>query len=222
MKISKAQYKYAIRRLKQSASQIQNNKFLEKFVFGTSGDIFKEIKKFRGEHKTVSSRIDNEVGGQNIANHFADKYNALYGRSMLGNDLNGLKTDIENSLNDEDHLEVLKIDENIVKAAAKRMKGGKADVAFSFSSDCLVNGTDNLYRHLATLFRAFLFDRLQSSYYCVPWYLLSKMEWETTHQAITIEQLQSLHWFLSSLTGLCCCCKVKSFQVISCSLVTNV
>ena len=72
MKTSKAQYNYAIRRLKQSASQIQNNKFLEKFVFGTSGDIFKEIKKFRGEHKTVSSRIDNEVGGQNIANHFAN------------------------------------------------------------------------------------------------------------------------------------------------------
>ena len=36
------------------------------------------------------------------------------------------------------------------------MKGGKADVIFDFSSDCLINGPDALYKHLASLFRAFL------------------------------------------------------------------
>ena len=48
------------------------------------------------------------------------------------------------------------IDENIVKEAIKKMKGGKADVTFGFSSDCLMNGPDALYKHLASLFRAFL------------------------------------------------------------------
>ena len=36
------------------------------------------------------------------------------------------------------------------------MKGGKGDVNFSFSSDCLTNGPKILLNHLASLFRVFL------------------------------------------------------------------
>ena len=34
------------------------------------GDIFKEIKKFRGQSTTISNRIDGEVGAQNIGDNF--------------------------------------------------------------------------------------------------------------------------------------------------------
>ena len=156
MKSSKAQYKYAVRRLKKSAEQIQNSKFLESLLDGKSGNIYKEIKKFRGEQKTVSSRIDDEVGSENIANHFAFKYSDLYSKCNLGKKFDSLKKNIENSLCEQDQAEVFMIDENIVKEAIKKMKGGKADVTFGFSSDCLMNGPDALYKHLASLFRAFL------------------------------------------------------------------
>ena len=36
------------------------------------------------------------------------------------------------------------------------MKGGKADVIYNFSSDCLTNGPELLHKHLANLFRIFL------------------------------------------------------------------
>ena len=157
MKSSRAQYKYAIRRLKKSTEQVQNNAFLASILQGKSGNIYKEIKKFRGQQRTVSSRIDGEVGSKQIADHFADKYQDLYGKCELGQDFTDLKNTIDKCLDDGDIDEVMSIDENVVKEALKRMKGGKADVSFNFSSDCLINGPGLLHRHLANLFRLFLF-----------------------------------------------------------------
>ena len=42
------------------------------------GDIFKEIKKFRGQSTTISNCIDGEAGAQNIADHFQEIYESLY------------------------------------------------------------------------------------------------------------------------------------------------
>ena len=136
MKSSKAQYKYAIRRLKKSTEQIQNAKFLDSILDVKSGNIFKEIKKFRGEQRTLSSRIDDEVGSESIVNHFAFKYKNLYSKCDLDHKFIALKKNIESNLSIHDEAEVAKIDENIVKEAVKKMKGGKADVIFySFSMD---------------------------------------------------------------------------------------
>ena len=45
---------------------------------------------------------------------------------------------------------------SFVKEACSRMKPGKADVTQSFTSDVLLNGPDNLFDHLASIFRSFL------------------------------------------------------------------
>ena len=156
MKSSKAQYKYAIRRLNKSTEQIQNNAFLSSILHGKSRNIYKEVKKFRGQQRTVSSRIDGDVGSKQIADHFANKYQDLYGKCELGQDFTDLKNTINECLNDGDIEEVMSIDENVVKEALKRMKGGKEDVSFNFSSDCLINGPELLHKHLANLFRLFL------------------------------------------------------------------
>ena len=73
MKSSKAQYKYAVRRLKRSQEKIVNNKFVNSVKDG-GVNIFEEVKKFRGKTKTCSSNIDGEVGAANIASHFAEQY----------------------------------------------------------------------------------------------------------------------------------------------------
>jgi hypothetical protein len=52
-------------------------------------NIFEEIKKYRGVSSTVSSRIDDEVGAANIANHFATIYSELYNRVELGGEASG-------------------------------------------------------------------------------------------------------------------------------------
>ena len=79
MRHSKNQYKYAVRRLRRAKSQIQNDKFVSSIIEGKV-NIFKEIKKYRGNSSTISSRIDEEVGAENIANHFATIYRDLYNK----------------------------------------------------------------------------------------------------------------------------------------------
>ena len=44
----------------------------------------------------------------------------------------------------------------IVKKAAHKLKSGKSDPSFTFSSDCLKNGPENVYVHLSELVQGFL------------------------------------------------------------------
>ena len=76
MKDSKRQYKYAVRRLKRVNDKIRNDKFVTSIISG-GANIFKEIKKFRGTSSSFSSRIDDEVGQENIASHFVGIYSEL-------------------------------------------------------------------------------------------------------------------------------------------------
>ena len=48
------------------------------------------------------------------------------------------------------------VNEELIKEALKKMKSGKGDVQFNYSSDCLINSPDILHSHLANLFRMFL------------------------------------------------------------------
>ena len=50
--------------------RIKNDKFVSSLI-GGGANIVKEIKMFRGSSTSYSSRIDDEVGQKNIANHFA-------------------------------------------------------------------------------------------------------------------------------------------------------
>ena len=114
------------------------------------------MKKFRGQQKTVSSRIDEVVGSSNIADHFADKYKDLYSKCELGEEFHNLRKNIEDNVCEDDINEVLKIDDDLVREALNKMKSGKSDVSFDYSSDCLINGPRSLHKHLANMFRMFL------------------------------------------------------------------
>ena len=102
MKSSKSQYKYAIRRLKRSAEQIQNNAFVSS-ILGGSSNIYHEVKKFRGIRKTVSSRIDDIVGSEHIANHFASKYSSLCNKCEHGEAFDELSETINSNHTSPEH-----------------------------------------------------------------------------------------------------------------------
>ena len=106
MKSSKAQYKYAIRRLKGSAEQVHNNAFVSS-ILGGSSSIYSEVKKFRGMTKTVSSRIDDVVGSEKIANHFAEKYSDLYNKCELGAQLENLTRFINNNIRNVEDIDAI-------------------------------------------------------------------------------------------------------------------
>ena len=74
--------------------QILQDKFTHKLLNG-GGDIFKEIKKFRGQSTTISNCIDGEVGAQNIAVHFQEIYENLYFQHTLGEDFDKVQQNIQ-------------------------------------------------------------------------------------------------------------------------------
>ena len=155
MHSTKLQYKYAIRRLKRAKDKIQNDRFVSSII-GGGVNIFKEIKRFRGKIKTCSSRIDDEVGSGNIANHFAEIYSDLYNRVEQDDELNDLQNELEEKIQAGDIFEVDRVTEEVVKQALERMKGGKNDAIFDFQSDCLTNGPQTLVTHLTNMIRSFL------------------------------------------------------------------
>ena len=79
MKISRRQFKYAVRRLKRCEDKLKNEKFLNSLL-EKDGNFFKELKKFRGKSCNISSCVDGQVGASNIANKFASNYRDLYNK----------------------------------------------------------------------------------------------------------------------------------------------
>ena len=152
---TKCQYKYAVRRLKRAKQSIQNDKFVEGIVKGGC-NIFQEIKKFRGKTRSCSSRIDSEVGAQNIANHFSSIYSELYSKHEHGVEFRKLQDTIINSVDEQSISDANRITKEVVKEALKRMKGGKNDAIYDLQSDCLMSGSDTLVSHLTNMLRAYV------------------------------------------------------------------
>ena len=100
MMYSKRQYKYAVRRLKRANHHIQNDKFVNGLLEG-GVNIFNEIKKYRGKSSNCSSRIDDQVGSKNIANHFANIYSQLYSRHQHGEDFENMVNKINSDVKED-------------------------------------------------------------------------------------------------------------------------
>ena len=90
---------------------------------------------------------------QNIPEHFGNIYSKLYNSA---DDCEKLKKvhDRANAEVNDSHLEfVSKITPELLKTAAKKLKPGKSDPIYSFSSDCFRNGSNLLFEHLAQVLR---------------------------------------------------------------------
>ena len=162
---SKRQYKHAVRRLSRANQSIQNDKFVQG-VLGGGVDIFREIKKFRGKTNNCSSRIDDQVGSVNIANHFAGKYSDLYSSHMHGPEFVRMEENINDAVGQDCIADVSRITVEVVKKALKTMKAGKSDSIFDFQSDCLISGPEVLAVHLTNLLKVFV------SHGSVPYFIL--------------------------------------------------
>ena len=93
MKQSKRHFKFAVRRLKKCKDKIQDEKFVFS-LFQGGANIFQEIRKSHRKTATFSSRIDDEVGAHNIAEHFAVIYENLYNKVDLGVNFEKVKNEV--------------------------------------------------------------------------------------------------------------------------------
>ena len=152
---SKMQYKYAVRRLKRTRNTLLQDKFIDTLLDGGT-NIFKEIKKFRGQNRVISSCIDGEVGAQNIANHFSGIYSELYSRHSLDENFLDIINLVDINVNEELGLYLDRINFDSVKCALAKLKSNKSDAMYDFTSDCLLNAPDSLIHRMTDAFKWFL------------------------------------------------------------------
>ena len=151
--------------LKMTLKPTNNDRFLKhklwafqwyiscKSILRGGVNIFAEIRKFRGSSRAVSSRIDDEIGADNIACHFAGIYSQLYNRADNGQALDDAHHHILQGVDQGGLAQVDRINKELVSKALKMMKTGKNDALFDFQSDCLVNGPQELLDHITNLLK---------------------------------------------------------------------
>ena len=69
-----------------------------------------------------------------------------------------LENETQGKVNPSHLSDVKKVTPDIVKEAAKHLNNSKSDPIYSFSSDCIKNGPDVLYKHLSAALQSFLID----------------------------------------------------------------
>ena len=92
----------------------------------------------------------------NIEEHFKDKYQQLYNSADDGIELMRVQRETEALVDGTSLEDVLKVTPKIVKEAAHKLKPGKSDPVFSFSTDCFKNASDSLFDRLSLIIQSFL------------------------------------------------------------------
>ena len=153
MKRTRNLYHFHVRKCKKAEKNVKASKLLEACL-NDGNNLFKEIKKQRKTKPKPVNQIDDK--NENISDQFGNIYKNLFNSVDDDQDLSLIKTEIDNKINISATHDVKKVFPEVVKSAIGNLNPGKTDPVFKFSSDCLINGPDNLNEHLSNVIQAFL------------------------------------------------------------------
>ena len=108
----------------------------------------------RKTKQIVATSIDGEK--KDIVGHFGNIYSTLYNSAEDENEMKKVKVMVEDAVNKKSLEDVTRVTPEIVKKAAHKLNSGKSDPSFTFSSDCIKNGSNNLYVRLSELLQGFM------------------------------------------------------------------
>ena len=151
MKKTRNQYHYQYNKCVKAEDKIRKSNLLSACL-GEGGDLFKEIKLLRKCDPVVASSIDGV--SDNIPEHFGSIYSQLYNSADDSDKLRAVHEHVESLVNLSHADKVSKITPKLLREASEKLKPGKSDPVYSFSSDCFRNGSETLYSHLATVLRS--------------------------------------------------------------------
>ena len=155
MKHTRNVYHYAVRRIKNNASQIKQEKMLDTLTKQKVPNLIKELKSQRSGHKSVNaSKIDGKCGPVNIANHFADIYSELYNTNNSSDDLKVVLDSLNVNVNSMADVEL--VTPQLVYQAISNLKFNKSDSSFDWKSNAFLVASDVLANHLSILIQCFL------------------------------------------------------------------
>ena len=151
MKKTRNQYHYHYKKCVKAEEKIRSSKILSA-CFGEGGDLFQEIKQLRKCAPVVANSIDGV--SENIPEHFASIYSELYNSADDADQLREVHKKVESLVEASQSDKVSMITPELVRKATERLKPGKSDPVYSFSTDCFKHGSDILYNHLADVLKS--------------------------------------------------------------------
>ena len=153
MKRTRNVYHFQLCKCRRAENKIKRNKLLDACINGGS-DIFAEIKKLRKCKPTEANKIDGET--KDIPGHFKKIYSKLYNSVDDGDELLVIREQLESEIDDCSLIDVEKVTPEKVKEATTKLKANKSDPVCEFSSDCIKNAPDILFKHLLTVIQSVL------------------------------------------------------------------
>ena len=134
MKRTRNVFHFVMRKCRKAEENMKKSKLLNACL-GEGGDLFKEIKEMKKTKSVVATSIDGQKN--NIAGHLGKIHSTLYNSAEDELEMQRVKTKVEQAVNHDALEDVEKITPEIVKKASEKLKAGKSDPCFSFSSDCV-------------------------------------------------------------------------------------
>ena len=162
MKRTRNIYHYQYKKCKKAEKEIKKNKLLKACV-DKEGDLFKELKNMRKAPPVTAFSIDGV--SKDIPDHFGGIYSNLYNSADDANELVSVLHQVDATVNNASLDTVDRITPEVLKEAASKLRPGKSDPVYNFSSDCFKNATESLYTLLAIVLKGMYssFSCLQSS-----------------------------------------------------------
>ena len=154
----RAQYHYAVRRLKRKGDLTRAKKLFEASLHGDL-DLLKEMKAVRGGgggHAELPDTVAGADSPEEIVEKFREVYSTLYNSAGTQEQMEVLKTKVADLIRMDSMHEVMKVTGERVKEAVAMMRPYKADVSGGYTSDALLHGPDILFDQLAAVFRSWL------------------------------------------------------------------
>ena len=93
---------------------------------------------------------------ENVKEYLRDKFANLYNSANDTQSLIAVDSEIRNQIGWSDCIEAQKITPSLSKDACVKLRSGKSDPSFLFSSDCLKHAPQSLYESLSMIVRSFL------------------------------------------------------------------
>ena len=154
MKRTRNFYHYQFRKCQKAEENIKKNKLIEACLSNRGEDLFKEIKSLRSTKQLVANSIDGVK--DNIPNHFMKIYSKLYNSVDDAENMAKVSSEVETKVDGLSLNEVEKVTPEIIKAATAKLKPGKSDSVYNFSSDCIKVDSELLAEYLSILIQSFL------------------------------------------------------------------
>ena len=153
MKKTRNVYHMEFKKCQKAETTIRKSKLLDACING-NGELFKEIKAMRRTKPLVADTIDGEK--KEISNHFRNIYKELYNCVNDGEEVMKIKEEIEENINQNNLDDIKRVTPTEVKKAASKLKPGKGDPTYDFSSDCIKINSDIFNEYIAVMIKGFL------------------------------------------------------------------